>query len=142
MHRGRGMNMRGDGPEVVGKTILVVDDEPMVLSAVGRLLRTCGYEVLLAAGALDAWQCAAVSDVDIVLLDSRLRGITSSECLAGLRERGIGAPTISFSGCPAEPDAFGAMPEADRPHLHVMKPATRQELVRAVERVLSRRGAA
>ncbi len=136
------MNIGGEWQGPGGRKVLVVDDEVMVLTVVGRLLRNGGHDVFLAADADQAWRCPAADEIDIIILDAHLRGVTAAQCLAGLRERGVDAPVITFSGYPAQPGTFDAMPEADRPRMHVMKPVTGQELCAAVARVLSQRGAA
>ena len=50
-------------------TILVVDDEPMILSLISRFLDSLGYEVLTATGPVEAERIASTRD-DIRLLIS------------------------------------------------------------------------
>lgn len=116
-----------------------MDDERMVLTIIGRLLRNCGHEVFLAGDAAEAWRCPS-REVDIIILDAHLRGVTAAQCLAGLRQRGVDAPAMTFSGYPARPGAFDMLPEAERPRFHLMKPVTGQELNAAVEQALMRPG--
>ena len=54
--------------------LLVVDDEPVVRDVLRRLLEQPGREVLVAAGAEDALQCAQSFPLDVALIDKNLIG--------------------------------------------------------------------
>jgi CheY-like chemotaxis protein len=49
--------------------ILVVDDDPVMLRATGRLLKSAGYEVIKAGTGSDALRLAKEQEPDLVLLD-------------------------------------------------------------------------
>ena len=65
--------------------ILVVDDEPQLLRALGTNLRARGYEVELAATGEAALTLAARTHPDVVVLDLGLPGIDGTEVIRGLR---------------------------------------------------------
>jgi two-component system KDP operon response regulator KdpE len=65
--------------------ILVVDDEPQLLRALGTNLKARGYEVELAATGEAALAVAARSHPDVVVLDLGLPGIDGIEVIRGLR---------------------------------------------------------
>lgn len=65
--------------------ILVVDDEPQILRALGTNLRARGYEVDLAATGETALDLAARKHPDLVILDLGLPGIDGVEVIRGLR---------------------------------------------------------
>ncbi len=65
--------------------ILVVDDEPQILRALGINLKTRGYEVDLAATGETALRTAAHRHPDLVILDLGLPGIDGLEVVRGLR---------------------------------------------------------
>jgi diguanylate cyclase (GGDEF)-like protein/PAS domain S-box-containing protein len=67
--------------EQVRKTILLVDDEPSILSSLRRLLRPDGYRVLTAASGAEALELAAQHDVQVVLTDQRMPQMTGTELL-------------------------------------------------------------
>ena len=65
--------------------ILVVDDEPQLLRALGTNLRARGYDVELAATGEAALTVAARKHPDLVVLDLGLPGIDGTEVIRGLR---------------------------------------------------------
>jgi two-component system KDP operon response regulator KdpE len=65
--------------------ILVVDDEPQLLRALGTNLRARGYEVELAATGEAALDVAARRHPDLVVLDLGLPGIDGVQVIEGLR---------------------------------------------------------
>ena len=65
--------------------ILVVDDEPQLLRALGTNLRARGYDVELAATGEAALTVAARKHPDLVVLDLGLPGIDGVEVIRGLR---------------------------------------------------------
>jgi len=65
--------------------ILVVDDEPQLLRALGTNLRARGYEVELAATGEAALEVAARKHPDLVVLDLGLPGIDGVQVIEGLR---------------------------------------------------------
>lgn len=68
------------------KTILVIDDDPAVLRAYGRLLGRLGHTVLLSGdGEVACHDAESVRAVDLVILDQRMPGATGLELLARLR---------------------------------------------------------
>lgn len=67
--------------EQARKTILLVDDEPSILSSLRRLLRPDGYRVLTAGSGAEALELAAQHDVHVVLTDQRMPQMTGAELL-------------------------------------------------------------
>ena len=53
-------------------TLLLVDDEPSVLSALRRLYRTQGYKIEQATSAADALALMRVQLIDLVISDMRM----------------------------------------------------------------------
>ncbi len=66
-------------------TLLLVDDEENILSALRRLLRGEGWQVLCARSAVDALQLLARHEVDVILSDQRMPGMTGVELLRRAR---------------------------------------------------------
>lgn len=64
------------------RTLLVVDDEPHILSSLRRVFRGQGYIVLTADNARDALELLAAHDVQVVLSDQRMPAMNGSEFLA------------------------------------------------------------
>jgi two-component system, OmpR family, response regulator len=65
------MRPTADGAHPV--RVLVVDDEPSICQALSMLFSWHGIEVLTALSAADATRILAESDVDVLLIDLRLR---------------------------------------------------------------------
>lgn len=68
-----------------GQRILVVDDEPQLLRALGTNLRARGYVVDLARSGEEALTLAARKHPDLVLLDLGLPGIDGVDVIHGIR---------------------------------------------------------
>jgi CheY-like chemotaxis protein len=54
------------------KTILVVDDEPIVVEITKRKLEERGYEVLTAGNGIEAFECLKSKIPDLILLDIQM----------------------------------------------------------------------
>jgi two-component system response regulator (stage 0 sporulation protein F) len=79
-------------------TVLLVDDDPSVLSCTRRCLERAGYRVLTASDPVQVLATAGGFDgVDLILLDYRMPGMTGLELLEGLRRSGIEAKCILLS---------------------------------------------
>jgi two-component system KDP operon response regulator KdpE len=65
--------------------VLVVDDEPQILRALGINLRARGYDVELASDGEKALDVAARQHPDVVVLDLGLPGIDGVDVIRGLR---------------------------------------------------------
>lgn len=71
------------------KRILVVDDEEPIRSYLKEELTEAGYEVLVAASAPEALKIIEHQDLNLVILDIRMPGMTGVEALPrilGLKE--------------------------------------------------------
>ena len=68
------------------RTLLLVDDEENIVAALRRLLRTEGWLVLSATSAEQALQLMARHEVDVILTDQRMPGMTGVELLRRTKE--------------------------------------------------------
>jgi CheY-like chemotaxis protein/nitrogen-specific signal transduction histidine kinase len=66
-------------------TILVIDDDPVVLTTIVQLLRTDGYWVLAAPGGPEGLAQAKAESPDLILLDYRMPGMDGLAVLERLR---------------------------------------------------------
>jgi diguanylate cyclase (GGDEF)-like protein len=73
-------------PEGPVRTLLLVDDEPSILSALKRQLRGGGYRILTAASAREALELLATEDVQVVLSDQRMAEMSGTEFLERVRQ--------------------------------------------------------
>jgi two-component system KDP operon response regulator KdpE len=115
--------------------ILVVDDEPQILRALGVNLRARGYEVDLAGTGEAALRLAAEHHPDLVLLDLGLPGIDGVEVIEGLRGW-TAVPIVVLSARGEERDKVRALDAgADD---YVTKPFGMDELLARVRASLRR----
>jgi two-component system, NtrC family, nitrogen regulation response regulator NtrX len=79
-------------------TILVVDDEPGVRSALGGVLRDEGYTVEAVSSGEACLERMTRGPVDLIVLDVWLPGMDGLATLARLRERQVDAQVVLISG--------------------------------------------
>jgi PAS domain S-box-containing protein len=91
--------------------ILLVDDEPQVRESVKRLLVGQGYTVVEASHAIDAIRIydAAPSEVDVVLTDVTMPGMSGYDLAEHLRARAPDLPVVLMSGYAENPLGSGAL---------------------------------
>ncbi|HZF79108.1 MAG TPA: EAL domain-containing protein [Rubrivivax sp.] len=63
------------------RTLLLVDDEENILSALKRLLRRDGYKIITANSGAHGLRCLAENDIDVIVSDQRMPGMTGVEFL-------------------------------------------------------------
>jgi len=128
----------GDGPQPHNRTILVVDDEPIVREVVERYLRQEGFRVESAVDGADALRRFAANRPDLVLLDLMLPGVDGLEVCRRLRAQS-NVPIIMLTAKGDETDTIiGLGVGADD---YVAKPFSPRELVARAKAVLRRAGA-
>ncbi len=83
---GKKLDLTGASAQAVLPTLLLVDDEENVLSALNRMLRRGGYRILTATTAAQAFDLLAVNDVQVILSDQRMQEISGTEFLRRVKE--------------------------------------------------------
>src|SRR5919107_6076543 len=79
-------------------TILIVDDEPGVRSALSGVLRDEGYVVEAVSSGEECLERLTRGAVDLIILDVWLPGMDGLATLAKLRERQVDAQVVLISG--------------------------------------------
>jgi signal transduction histidine kinase/CheY-like chemotaxis protein len=117
-------------------TVLVIDDEDSVRIASGRMLSMLGYDVLEAADGEQGIEILKLrnGDIDVVLLDVTMPGLSGEETLELVRAIDPQMPVIVFSGY-AE-DEVAARLRPLHPAAVLQKPFTRQQLGAALQLAL------
>jgi two-component system OmpR family response regulator len=119
-------------------TILIIEDEPTVLSLAESILQHAGYETLSAATLAQA-QAIIQSDqhVDLVFTDIALADLTEGGLQVGqiTRQAGSNTPVIYTSGM-ALNDGMKAL--FVWPYKFLPKPYTDHQLIEAVAKLLRR----
>jgi DNA-binding NtrC family response regulator len=79
-------------------TILIVDDEEQVSSALARLLRRDGYRILRGKSGAEGLALLASHDVQVVLSDERMPGMSGTEFLSRVKVMYPNTIRIMLSG--------------------------------------------
>jgi hypothetical protein len=115
-----------------GETVLLVEDEDAVRVAATRILAEGGYEVVPAAGAVEALEACAERPIDLVLTDMVMPGISGPVLAKRVTELQPGAAVVFMTGYSDRRDAAGQSPVLD-------KPFTAEELLEAAGSAIGRR---
>jgi DNA-binding response OmpR family regulator len=117
------------------RKVLIVDDEPNIVTALEFLLRRSGYDVRLAANGAEALEQVDAYKPDVVLLDVMMPLKSGYEVCQRMRERPdlahIRIVMLSAKGSEAEINK-GLSLGAD---LYITKPFSTQELVATIDRL-------
>jgi diguanylate cyclase (GGDEF)-like protein len=73
-------------PDGERKTLLIIDDEPSILSALKRLLRRDGYEILTADNADAGFDLLATHEVQVVISDQLMPAMNGTEFLSRVKD--------------------------------------------------------
>lgn len=82
----------------MAESILIVDDEPGILSSVSRILEDEGYQVSVAKSGAEALKAIAGEPPDLVLLDIWMPEMDGLETLKKIREQGPKFQVMMMSG--------------------------------------------
>jgi PAS domain S-box-containing protein len=114
--------------------ILLVDDDELIRESVPELVAYQGHRVEVAPGGREALKLLKAGlEVDMVILDQNMPGMTGTETLAGIRRLRPGLPVLLATGHLEEEVA--AVLRADGRALSLAKPFTLAELGRRLEEV-------
>jgi CheY-like chemotaxis protein len=125
----------GAGP--VRPTILVIDDEPLLLGVLKRMLAFLGYDVLGAGSGEEGLAAYREhrDEVDLVILDALMPGMSGAECFRRLRELDPSVRAVVATGT-AFDDSVTAM--LDRGVVAVLeKPFGTEALGKVVQEALA-----
>ncbi|MGE0491920.1 MAG: response regulator [Vulcanimicrobiota bacterium] len=113
--------------------LLLVDDELMVLTTVGRMLSSRGYEVCLAASGAQALSLASDPEqrFDLVIADLTMPDMDGIELFERLEALPLKLPKILTSGYPP------TQAQMAKSHGFLQKPFRTQDLFEAVVEALT-----
>ena len=124
-------------PGLAGEeTVLLVDDEPMVRDLGNEILRSYGYQVVLAGDGLEALEIYENNgkEIDLVILDLLMPNLGGKETLVRLRELDPAAKVIICSGYGSRGNGLQQIITSRINMVH--KPFKPEELVFAVRQTL------
>jgi signal transduction histidine kinase len=119
--------------------VLLVEDDARVRRAIARMLKYCGHRVHAAQGASAAENVLEQADIDLVLTDVVMPGVSGPELAERLRARRPGLPVLFMSGYPGPETRRLGMVASDA---LLPKPFTLAELEAKVREVGVRSGRA
>ncbi|KMO43551.1 histidine kinase [Methylobacterium tarhaniae] len=125
---------RPDLPALAPRTVLVVDDDPLVLMNTAAMLEDLGHAVLEASSGAQALRLLreAGGRIDLMITDQVMPGMTGARLIDAVRSEAPGLPIVLASG-------FADLPEAGLSGIvRLAKPFEQADLARAL--VASLRG--
>ncbi len=115
-------------------TILLIDDERIILDLTSIILRNRGYTVLTAADALTGFQIIEAHKPELVLLDYMMPGIDGLTALKEIKARFPESYVIMFTGKGNEEIAVELMKAGASDY--ILKPFNNQDLADRIANVL------
>ncbi|MBN1380284.1 MAG: sigma-54-dependent Fis family transcriptional regulator [Deltaproteobacteria bacterium] len=117
------------------KSILIVDDDQSMKSALAESLESCGYKTQAVENGHEALAMFKQRKFDLVLTDMKMPGITGIEVLKSVKLMSPETPVILITAYGTVNTAVEAMKEGAAEF--IMKPFTLDDLESAVQNVLS-----
>jgi two-component system cell cycle sensor histidine kinase/response regulator CckA len=124
------------------RTVLVVDDEPLVLSVAARMLTVAGYKALTASSGSDALAlCLEEAEpIDVLLTDVNMPNMNGFELARRIVSHKANVPIMFMTGQASE-SAYRVLiqsqPGMDG-HEVIFKPFTSSELTRRIDSLLEK----
>ncbi len=120
------------------KSILIIEDDPALLTGLTDNFRSRGYEVTTASEGKKALHHASTGKCDVILLDIMLPEINGYEICRRIRDAGSKTPIVMLTAKGQEDDIIrGLEGGADD---YVTKPFSVRELAARIEALLRRSG--
>ena len=123
----------------MGKKILVIDDEEIIIKSLSKFLEKSGYEVFVAKNGQDAIVMTEEEDFDLIIADIRMPGMNGVETVEHIykemlanRRRKI--PTIFITGYADE--MIEKKTKALTPAAYIYKPFDTGELLDNIKKAI------
>lgn len=116
------------------KKILVIEDDPDVLSTVIKQLRYLGYDVITASDGMDGMKKVDAGGYHLVLTDIVMPYISGVGVVTALKEKMPHIPVIAMTGYGKEPESAAIEKKAD---IVLTKPIKMSDLKNHIEKLLS-----
>jgi formate/nitrite transporter len=118
-------------------TMLVIDDEDVVLESCRRIFSAEGFEVTCTTSPREGLRLIENSFFDVILCDWKMPGFDGMDVLAELNQRSPDSTAVMISGYPTVGRATEAMKRGAMDY--VAKPFTPDEIVEVVRKALKRK---
>ncbi|NNG25965.1 MAG: response regulator transcription factor, partial [Ignavibacteriaceae bacterium] len=121
------------------KKILVIEDDPAILTGLEALLEEEHYEVSSSSDGLEGYEKARIEKFDLIILDLQLPGKNGMDVCKDLRKAGVNTPILMLTVKKEELDkVLGLELGADD---YVTKPFSPRELLARIKALLRRNSA-
>jgi two-component system NtrC family response regulator len=117
------------------QTILVVDDEPNYLVVLSELLRDEGFEVFTAPGGAEALDIARNNDLDMVITDMQMPGMSGMGLLDELKTLNDELPVLIITAYAEVHKAVAAMQAGA--YSYLAKPFSNDELIVTINKAVA-----
>ena len=117
--------------------VLVVDDEESIRSVLRQALTDAGHHVLLASDGEQALELLRTNDIEVMLLDMRMPGLSGLDVLSEVRVLSPDTCVIMVTAIAELSTAVDAMKQGA--YDYVAKPFGLDDVTMAVQRALERR---
>ena len=117
--------------------VLVVDDEESIRSVLRQALTDAGHHVLLASDGEQALELLRTNDIEVMLLDMRMPGLSGLDVLSEVQVWSPATCVIMVTAIAHVSTAVDAMKQGA--YDYVVKPFDLDAIARAVQRALERR---
>jgi response regulator RpfG family c-di-GMP phosphodiesterase len=125
-------------PASAPRTILCVDDEPNILSAMKRLFRPTGHRVLIAESGAAALELLRTERVDLIISDMRMPAMSGAELLQQVRSQWPTITRILLTGYADMSSTIAAINEGQI-HRYITKPWNDSEILVTVKDAFDRK---
>ena len=119
-------------------TLLLVDDEPSILSALRRLLRPTGHTVLTATSGAEGLALLATQEVALVVSDMRMPGMDGAQFLEQVRAQKPDTVRLLLTGYADMASTVDAINRGEI-YRYISKPWDDQELLLVIRQALEQR---
>ena len=119
------------------RTVMCVDDEPNILSALRRLFRASGCRILLAGGGAEALELLAQEKVDLIISDMRMPGMDGAELLEQVRRRWPHITRVLLTGYADVKSTIAAINRGEI-YRYINKPWNDDEMLLMVQQAFER----
>ena len=121
----------------MARKMLVIDDDPMVLSSCLRIFESEGFHVVTSTSPEEGLSLVLDTYFDVVLCDWMMPGLDGMDVITELDETSPGSAVVMISGYPSIERATEAMKRGAMDY--VAKPFTPDEIIKAVDEAIQRR---
>ena len=117
------------------QTILVVEDDPDVLSMIVKHLKYLGYTLITATDGMEGLKKLKAGGYDLVITDIVMPYVSGVGVVTAIKEKDPQMPVIAITGYGKEPEAAAMEKQAD---LVLSKPVKMSALKEQIEKLFTK----